>query len=183
MIKRNREIEIFSLSFLDIISCAFGAIILILLVIKKGDSIPEQNLDINRVEENIIEKLKVSENIEKLKAENRLLTSFIKEKSDNIKNLNSELEEKKIQIESKAMLNKRKENSIENLKFATVSLNEAKNKKGKNKIKDKEVGGIPVDSEYVVFIIDTSGSMKAIWKKVTKELVNILNIHLTFIKT
>ena len=87
MIKRNREIEIFSLSFLDIISCAFGAIILILLVIKKGDSIPEQNLDINRVEEDIIEKLKVSENIEKLKAENRLLTSFIKEKSDNINNL------------------------------------------------------------------------------------------------
>ena len=51
MIKRNKEIEIFSLSFLDIISCAFGAIILILLVIKKGDSIPEQNLDFNRVEE------------------------------------------------------------------------------------------------------------------------------------
>ena len=32
----------------------------------------------------------------------------------------------------------------------------------------KEVGGIPVDSEYVVFIIDTSGSMKALWGKVTK---------------
>ena len=76
MIKRNREIEIFSLSFLDIISCAFGAIILILLVIKKGDSIPEQNLDINRVEENIIEKLKVSENIEKLKADFNFLTEI-----------------------------------------------------------------------------------------------------------
>ena len=50
MIKRTREIEIFSLSFLDIISCAFGAIILILLVIKKGDSIPEQNLDFNNEE-------------------------------------------------------------------------------------------------------------------------------------
>ena len=36
----------------------------------------------------------MSENIEKLKAENRVLTSFIKEKSDNINNLNSELEEK-----------------------------------------------------------------------------------------
>ena len=92
--KRNREIEIFSLSFLDIISCAFGAIILILLVIKKGGSIPEQNPDIDRVEEDIIEKLKVSENIEKLKAENRLLTSFIKEKSDSLENLNSKLEKK-----------------------------------------------------------------------------------------
>ena len=78
---------------LDIISCAFGAIILILLVIKKETQYLNKNLDINRVE-NIFEKLKVSENIEKLKAENRLLTSFIKEKTDNINNLNSELEEK-----------------------------------------------------------------------------------------
>ena len=95
MIKRTREIEIFSLSFLDIISCAFGAIILILLVIKKGDSIPEQNLDFNKVEENIIDNLKMTQNIEKLKAENRLLTSFINEKSDSIENLNSQLEKKK----------------------------------------------------------------------------------------
>ena len=177
MIKRTKEIEIFSLSFLDIISCAFGAIILILLVIKKGDSIPEQNLDFNKVEENIIESLEVAESIEKLKAENRLLTFFIEQKSESIENLNSQLDQKKIQIESNAVLNKKKENSIENLKFASASLNETKNKVGKKDLKDKEVGGIPVDSEYVVFIIDTSGSMKAIWDKVTKELVNVLNIH------
>ncbi len=177
MIKRTKEIEIFSLSFLDIISCAFGAIILILLVIKKGDSIPEQNLDFNKVEENIIESLEVAESIEKLKAENRLLTFFIEQKSESIENLNSQLDQKKIQIESNAVLNKKKENSIENLKFASASLNETKNKVGKKDLKAKEVGGIPVDSEYVVFIIDTSGSMKAIWDKVTKELVNVLNIH------
>ena len=130
MIKRNREIEIFSLSFLDIISCAFGAIILILLVIKKGDSIPEQNLDFNKVEENIIDNLKMTQNIEKLKAENRLLTSFINEKSDSIENLNSQLEKKKNQIENNAVLNKKNQNSIVNLKFATTSLSEAKNKIG-----------------------------------------------------
>ena len=56
-------------------------------------------------------------------------------------------------------------------------MRQANNKVGKNNVKDKEIGGIPVDSEYVVFIIDTSGSMKAIWDKVTKELINILNIH------
>ena len=130
MIKRNREIEIFSLSFLDIISCAFGAIILILLVIKKGDSIPEQNLDFNKAEDNIIDNLKVTRNIEKLKAENRLLTSFINEKSDSIENLNSQLEKKKNQIENNAVLNKKNQNSIVNLKFATTSLSEAKNKIG-----------------------------------------------------
>ena len=40
------------------------------------------------------------------------------------------------------------------------------------------VGGIPVDSEYIVFIIDTSGSMvNYAWPRVRQEMVNILNIY------
>ena len=39
------------------------------------------------------------------------------------------------------------------------------------------VGGIPVDSNYVVFIVDTSGSMKEIWQRVMTEMENILDIH------
>ena len=81
MRRRTRDIEVFSLSFLDIISCAFGAIILILLVIRKGDEISEKNFDISKVEENILENLNVMNNIEKLKAENKLLNAFIKDKS------------------------------------------------------------------------------------------------------
>ena len=45
--------------------------------------------------------------------------------------------------------------------------------------KSEEVGGIPVDSEYVVFIVDTSGSMKDIWNKVTRHIENVINIHPT----
>lgn len=177
MKKRSKDIEIFSLSFLDIISCAFGAIILILLVIKKGDTRLEENTNLNDLEEQIINNIKILQNIEKLKEENQSLNSFISSKLNDIKNLNSQLENKKNEIESNALLNKEKKNSIESLELAANSLNEAKNKVGKKPIKDKEIGGIPVDSEYVVFIIDTSGSMKAIWGKVTKELINVLNIH------
>ena len=95
MRRRTRDIEVFSLSFLDIISCAFGAIILILLVIRKGDEISEQNFNISKVEENILENLNVMNNIEKLKAENKLLNAFIKDKSANIEIINSKLEDKK----------------------------------------------------------------------------------------
>ena len=49
--------------------------------------------------------------------------------------------------------------------------------KGKNKIKDKEVGGIPVDSEYVVFYYRYIWKYESYMGKSTKELVNILNIH------
>ena len=46
-----------------------------------------------------------------------------------------------------------------------------------NQVRDEEVGGIPVDSEYIIFIIDNSGSMEQPWKLLLKEMQNILDIH------
>jgi len=34
-----------------------------------------------------------------------------------------------------------------------------------------------VDSDYVIFVIDTSGSMLAIWDRVSREILNVLRIH------
>jgi hypothetical protein len=40
------------------------------------------------------------------------------------------------------------------------------------------IGGIPVDSEYIIFVIDNSGSMKTYaWGKLKIEMVNILDIY------
>ena len=40
------------------------------------------------------------------------------------------------------------------------------------------VGGIPVDSEYIIFIVDTSGSMfNYAWPRLRREMVNILDIY------
>ena len=49
-----------------------------------------------------------------------------------------------------------------------------KNRKSRNDY----IGGLPVDSEYIIFSIDTSGSMftKA-WPKLLQEVNNILRIH------
>lgn len=46
-----------------------------------------------------------------------------------------------------------------------------------NTIRDEEVGGVPVDSDYVLFIVDTSGSMQSIWGRVSQEILNVLSIH------
>jgi hypothetical protein len=44
--------------------------------------------------------------------------------------------------------------------------------------KNQLVGGIPVDSEYIIFIIDTSGSMFSYaWPRMLKELQNTLAIY------
>ena len=44
--------------------------------------------------------------------------------------------------------------------------------------RDATVGGIPVDSEYVIFIIDTSGSMhNYAWPLVNQKMRETLNIY------
>ena len=46
------------------------------------------------------------------------------------------------------------------------------------KQQNKLIGGIPVDSDYIIFVIDTSGSMQvAAWEKVKQEMINILDIY------
>ena len=45
------------------------------------------------------------------------------------------------------------------------------------KQRDPEVGGIPVDSEYVIFIVDTSGSMMEIWDYVVDVMDRVIDIH------
>ena len=42
--KTRRESNIFSLAFLDIIACGFGAIILLLLIVKVGDPTAREEL-------------------------------------------------------------------------------------------------------------------------------------------
>ncbi|GAG30524.1 unnamed protein product, partial [marine sediment metagenome] len=43
---------------------------------------------------------------------------------------------------------------------------------------DATIGGIPVDSEYIIFIIDTSGSMhNYAWSMVRKKMEEILEIY------
>ena len=34
-----------------------------------------------------------------------------------------------------------------------------------------------MDSDYVIFVVDTSGSMQSIWNRVSQEIINVLTIH------
>tara|TARA_B110000008_G_scaffold205553_1_gene204208 strand:- start:324 stop:1157 length:834 start_codon:yes stop_codon:yes gene_type:complete len=79
---------------------------------------------------------------------------------------------------------KSKKSNIEDFKKITVSLKreEEFNKRAlenteDRSAKEKEVGGIVVDSNYIVFILDTSGSMQAIWERVVKYITYLIEIH------
>jgi len=44
---------------------------------------------------------------------------------------------------------------------------------------DDAIGGIPVDSEYIIFVIDTSGSMQSKWDFVEQKLGEVLDVYPT----
>ena len=52
---KNRTLDIFNLSFLDVISCAFGALILILLLVKPGLEETKSELNIEDFEKVVLE--------------------------------------------------------------------------------------------------------------------------------
>ncbi|MCU7820048.1 MAG: hypothetical protein KZQ56_13245 [gamma proteobacterium symbiont of Lucinoma myriamae] len=59
--KQRKSIEIFNLSFLDVISCGFGAIILLLVISKISQPIlvEEANVDLNQMLSELQQQLKI----------------------------------------------------------------------------------------------------------------------------
>ena len=175
MKRKKRELEIFNLSFLDIISCGFGAMVLLILISKQ---MPESSpIDTTVIKELLSKIFTVENQISDLNqkisdAQNdqsskalllKKLTGLDRNSSNEITALLRSIEKQKIDLAG--------------LKLVQNSLKSASVKPAVVKKRDQEVGGIPVDSDYVIFIVDTSGSMQEIWNRVVSEIVNIINIH------
>ena len=174
---RKREFNIFNLSFLDVISCGFGAVVMLVLISKTNDDV-----SITGIEE-IEDLLKTVITLENTISE---IKQTIESKFSNIDQLSikkEQLEADSIQLESKIQQQAEKQASLaddlQGLALVQSTLKQASISTPKkiNTTRDEEVGGIPVDSDYVIFIVDTSGSMRQIWNRVSSEIINVLNIH------
>ena len=177
MKRRNRDLDIFSLSFLDVISCGFGAVVMLILISKPdieastsgAEDVSALLASLARVQSSVTQIKK--EIVEELRTLQQLSG-----KSESIAAASRELDKKLKSLEEK---NATMSENIAGLSLVEEKLKQASlsTPKKNNTQRDIEVGGIPVDSDYVVFIVDTSGSMKGIWGRVTKEIINVLNIH------
>jgi hypothetical protein len=166
-LKKRESRELFSMSFLDIMSCGFGAIVLILLIsqFQTNDIIVDENQapSIQKLEEDIVNSLE-----KKIK-----LTSLIEDLEKRIKSINSDLIDKKVETKKIIKIASDKIRNNEKLKDLIVPVLEDKNLK----LQPKEAGGLNVDAEYVVFIIDNSGSMVewGPWSSVIREVSIIID--------
>ncbi len=181
---QRKNIEVFNLSFLDVVSCGFGAIILLLVISKISQPIviEESITDLKKV------LLETEQQLEKIQGEikashNELLDSkqFLAQAKQSLLERSSQLN--KIQGEFKDSKNTLNAQTIieEKLSRARQKLtDEMRRLQQTTPVNNKEntVGGISVDSEYIIFIIDTSGSMKNFaWPMVRRKMKEILEIH------
>lgn len=172
----KKEFDIFNLSFLDIISCGFGAVILLVLISNNttSNSVNEVS-EVETLLSNIVTIEQSIKNIENEIDNQKKKNDRQLEEGGNLTRANSTLLQQLGQKEEK-------ESSLDG-DLAGMSLVEASLNRisitpaSSNTTRDEEIGGIPVDSSHVIFVIDTSGSMLSIWNRVTREIINVLSIH------
>lgn len=182
MKRRRRNVEAFSLSFLDCICCGFGAIILLLVLSKIYEPV-------------IIEK--TQEDLESLIA---LLERELFEIRGETSVLDRTLEDKREQTSATKLQLARLQGELNTVRGqfqATQQESESILDEGAlmaarqrlteemrrlqpyfRRASDDAVGGIPVDSEYIIFVIDTSGSMQQYnWGRVQEKITETLDVY------
>ncbi len=176
MKRRRRSLEIFSMSFLDLISCGFGAVVLLILISKTGEDVSSASV---QEAQDLISQLASLEN--QMADHQRKADRLTQENQKKIAEINADqstLDKLKSQQSAAEAAETEAKDNLEGMELVMESLNRASIRPATNtETRDDEVGGIPVDSDYVLFIVDTSGSMQSIWPRVSKEMKNILSIH------
>jgi hypothetical protein len=180
--RQRRGSEDSNISFLDIICCGFGAIVLLLVIVKPSPPVI--------LEESMIQdKGQVRERQERL-FEIRGQVKYL-EKELTAKQEQLGIDQRRVAIlrSEFALLNSRKSSiddtgedsieSVEDLQVALQSLTVEMKRLLKNRERVNEyIAGVPVDSEYIIFIIDSSGSMTGnAWGKLVREVRNTLLIY------
>ena len=156
---QRAPVEVFNIAFLDIISCAFGAVVMLVLLAKNGTEDTERGpsnvsvlIDQVLQAQVDVETLKgaLSDKLQELKAA-QSKTASVTEQKDNLDSSIPRAQQTINQLKDKA-------SSLRNeIRQATAMLNTP----NPTDTPDDDVGGIPTDAEYVIFAIDNSGSMSS----------------------
>ncbi len=184
--KSRREMEQVSMSFLDVISCGFGAVILLLVISKFFEPV---NLE-RRGEEldGVIQALEAQ--LQEIRGQATILNRELmgrelqlSEQRELLARLQGDFS--KVQGEFESTQRESEVTAIieERLAVARQELtDEMERLIGLNYRRSLEdtIGGIPVDSEYIIFIVDTSGSMQNFaWDRVMRTLEETLDVYPT----
>ena len=180
MKKQRRQQQEASISFLDVISCGFGAIVLLLIIAKIGE--PAILEDAERQLEGSVRDYQ--ERLFEIRGETVVLDKRLKSRKQQLSALTeriARLQEKLASVAKQSSeLSQSQATEKQNLQLVLQVLTEEMQRLLGPEFEQKNqlVGGIPADSDYIIFVIDTSGSMQsAAWPKVQAEMLNILDVY------
>ena len=182
MIKR-RGIEEFSISFLDVICCGFGAVILLLMLTRPLEPILLENSEVDlseRIEAREQALFEIRGEIRELLASDNASATDRLAAIEAIKELERQLEDTLGKAMSLGEAEREIDEQTAELASAKQTLtDEMQRLLGLDFKRDSGlVGGIAVDSEYIIFVIDTSGSMQsAAWNQVVRKVDETLSIY------
>ena len=182
MIKR-RGIEEFSISFLDVICCGFGAVILLLMLTRPLERILLENSEVDlseRIEAREQALFEIRGEIRELLASDNASATDRLAAIEAIKELERQLEDTLGKAMSLGEAQREIDEQTAELASAKQTLtDEMQRLLGLDFKRDSGlVGGIAVDSEYIIFVIDTSGSMQsAAWNQVVRKVDETLSIY------
>jgi hypothetical protein len=172
----------FSLSFLDVICCGFGAVILLLMITK---TVQPQIIEASTVNlEGLVADLQ--QQVFEIRGETRVLNrdltarrEQLSEYQERIAILRGQLAQARSRYDALQVEDNSNAVITEQLAIARQSLTaEMKRLLEGLEVKNNLIGGIPVDSEYIIFVIDTSGSMFSYaWERMLAEMEATLNIY------
>jgi hypothetical protein len=182
---KRREFEVFTLSFLDCICCGFGAIILLLVLTDVGKPIvierSEKNLNgqIDALQRQLFE---IRGETDVLNRELQGRMAVLNTEQARLASMSGDLS--KIRGEFKAskgdatVANTVETALVEAYQTLTAEMQRLLKNQPRRIDSVQAVGGIPVDSEWIIFCIDTSGSMQADnWENAQNVMKEILDIY------
>jgi hypothetical protein len=183
MRRKRGETDSFSVSFLDVAACGFGAMIILLMITKSGEPVSIEFADVPP--QGAITELQ--EQLFAIRGETTILNRNLNAKheqlsamKDRIARLQRDLSEVQGRFQTSNQLSSEITDEMGRLAIAQQSMTEEMQRLLANSTapENNAIGGIPVDSEYIIFVIDTSGSMYGnAWNKMLRVIDDTLNVY------
>jgi hypothetical protein len=182
---RRREAEVFSLSFMDCICCGFGAIILLLVLTDVDQPVLIERARVSldaqllKLQEEIFE-IRGDSNELRRELEGRVRT--LRAERDRLARLQGDLTNVRGQFAASrsdaVVSNIVQSELVAAYQELTAEMERLRAQPRRRAAPAPSVGGIPVDSEYVIFVIDTSDSMASNhWQSTMDIMSETLDIY------
>jgi hypothetical protein len=184
MRRQRADSDSFTVSFLDVASCGFGAMIILLIITKINDPVTLEIVDVppeGRV-------MELQEALFAIRGETTVLNRELNAKheqlsslDDSVARLRRDLSDIEGRYQTSTELSDETIDEVGKLAIAQQSMTEEMQRLLANSTapENNAVGGVPVDSESIIFIIDTSGSMfnNPSWNKMLGVIGDTLDVY------